>query len=514
MIKTRFAPSPTGFLHIGSLRTALYSYLFARQKKGHFILRIEDTDQTRYVEGAMESLLKTLDWAGLEYDEGPNPTNPNEKELGENGPYIQSKRTALYLKHVDELLQKDHAYRCFCTSQHLDQMRTEQQAKHLAPMYDKKCRYCSKGDTDKLLEQKTPYVIRLAIPENETLRFHDVVRGDLKFESNLIDDQVLLKSDGFPTYHLANVIDDHFMGITHVIRGEEWLPSTPKHLYLYKAFGWTPPEFAHIPLLLNKDKTKLSKRQNDVAVEDYIAKGYLKEAMINYIALLGWNPGKGSTQEIFSINELIEKFNLENVHKAGAIFDVERLNWMNGEYIRKLSVEEFADKIFDYFKRTNSNRFQISKNAFDTESGDPKYKDYVIKALKAVQTRIKTLDEASEMLEYFHIEKIGAGLINYDLKLLKNEKMKIDATIAKTALQAARDDLSTLEESNFSSEETIKACLVKTIERLDFKNGQVLWPLRMALTGKEFSPGAFEMIQILGKEKTLDRLDQTMKKLN
>ncbi|MFA5843015.1 MAG: glutamate--tRNA ligase [Candidatus Gracilibacteria bacterium] len=493
MIKTRFAPSPTGFLHIGSLRTALYSYLFARQKKGNFILRIEDTDQTRYVEGAVESLLKTLNWAGLEYDEGPNPTNPNEKEIGENGPYIQSKRTALYLKHVEELLQKGHAYRCFCTPERLDQMRTEQQAKHLAPMYDKKCRYCSKEETDKLLAEKTPYVIRLAIPENETLRFHDVVRGDLKFESNLIDDQVLLKSDGFPTYHLANVIDDHFMGITHVIRGEEWLPSTPKHLYLYKAFGWTPPEFAHIPLLLNKDKTKLSKRQNDVAVEDYIAKGYLKEAMINYIALLGWNPGEGSTQEIFSLDELIEKFNLENVHKSGAIFDVERLNWMNGEYLRKLTVDDFAQRLLPWLEKTE---WFTGEKTLETP--------YAKTALKAVQTRIKTLADAAPMLHYFLNDTI-----DYDLQLLQSEKMKIDAVIAKTALQAARDDLNA--HTDFSSEEAIKACLVKTIERLGFKNGQVLWPLRMALTGQEFSPGAFEMIQILGKEKTLDRLDQTLR---
>ncbi|MDP2625014.1 MAG: glutamate--tRNA ligase [Candidatus Peregrinibacteria bacterium] len=495
MIKTRFAPSPTGFLHIGGLRTALYAYLFARQSKGHLILRIEDTDRTRLVEGAIENLIRTLEWANITYDEGPDPKDLT-KMIGPNGPYIQSKRTELYREHADKLLESGNAYRCFCSIDRLDEMRKAQQKAKQAPQYDKHCLKRPKDEIKQLTEQNVPHVIRLNVPENDTLRFRDIVRGDLQFESHTIDDQVLMKSDGYPTYHLANVVDDHYMEITHVIRGEEWLPSTPKHVYLYKAFGWDMPQFAHIPLLLNKDKTKLSKRQNDVAVEDYMAKGYLTEAVINFIALLGWHPGSGEIQEIFSMEELIEKFNLKKVHKAGAIFDRDRLDWVNGHYIRELSLDELAERIYPW----------VEKADWFTGSLESLKTVYGLKVLKATQTRIKTLDEAPEMLQYFLEHKM-----QYDLALLYHEKMKIDAEMAKTALQAAHDDLST--HDDFSSEDILKECLVKTIERLGMKNGQVLWPLRVALTGVEFSPGVFELIEILGKERTLDRIQQTLDRL-
>lgn len=495
LIKTRFAPSPTGFLHIGNWRTALYAYLFAKKNNGHLILRIEDTDQTRFVKGATESLLRTLAWAGIEYDEGPNP-NDFTASIGENGPYIQSKRTELYKKAADELLENDHAYRCFCSMDRLDQMRKDQQATKMAPMYDRKCRYRPQEEIDQLLEEGVPYVIRLAVPENETLKFRDLVRGDMQFDSKTIDDQVLVKSDGFPTYHLANIVDDHHMEITHVIRGEEWLPSTPKHIYLYKAFGWDPPQFAHIPLLLNKDKSKLSKRQNDVAVEDYIKKGYLPEALINFVALLGWNPGDGSTQELFTLEELIEAFDLEKVHKAGAVFDPDRLDWFNGNYLRELSVEEFAGRIYPWLEDAKWFKGTI----------DDLHTPEIYKVLSAIQTRIKTSDEAPDMLQYFLEEEF-----DYDLSLLESEKMKITRDIAKQALQAAHDDLE--KHNDFDSEDSIKECLMKTIERLEFKNGQVLWPVRVALTGQQYSPGAFEMILLLGKEKSLQRIAKTLSKL-
>lgn len=489
MIKTRFAPSPTGFLHIGSLRTALYAYLFAKQKKGNLILRIEDTDQTRFVEGAIESLYRTLTWAGLSYDEGPEVGGPN-------GPYIQSQRFDLYKKHAEDLLKSGKAYRCFCTLDRLDEMREKQQAAKQAPMYDKRCLNRPQDELDQLLEQNVPHVIRLDVPRNEILRYRDIIRGDMQIDSNTIDDQVLIKSDGFPTYHLANVVDDHFMEVTHVIRGEEWLPSTPKHVYLYRAFEWKAPEFAHIPLLLNKDKSKLSKRQNDVTVEDYITKGYLPEAVINFIALLGWHPGDGETQEIFSMDELIEKFSLEKVHKAGAVFDTERLDWFNAHYLRLLSVNEFAEKIYPHLEKTDW--FGGSIETLQTPTAQ--------RALQSIQTRVKTFSEAPESLHYFLAENLS-----YDLVLLESEKMNVDRTMALQVLQAAHDDL--LKHHDFSSEEAIKECLTATIQRLNLKNGQVLWPVRVALTGQTHSPGAFEMIEILGKERSLKRISQTIEQL-
>ena len=325
MVRTRFAPSPTGLLHVGGLRAALFNFLFARKNKGIFILRIEDTDRARSVPGAVENLISTLKWAGISYDEGPDAG-------GKNGPYIQSQRLNLYKKYAQQLLKLGAAYRCFCSPQRLEEMRREQEAHKLAPRYDRKCLSLSASAADSL---GAPFVIRQKIPGSGEVEWKDMVRGSISFECAAIDDQVILKSDGYPTYHLANVVDDHEMKITHVIRGEEWLSSTPKHILLYRAFGWDIPQFAHLPLLLNKDRSKLSKRQGDVAVEEYIKKGYLAEAIVNFIALLGWHPGGQETQEIFSLTELIEKFSLEKVHKAGAVFDLEKLDWIKWQWRRK-----------------------------------------------------------------------------------------------------------------------------------------------------------------------------------
>ena len=325
--RVRFAPSPTGYLHVGGLRTALYNYLFAKRNNGTFVLRIEDTDRNRYVEGAVENLIKALNWAGLNYDEGP--------EVGGNfGPYLQSERLDIYKKYADELIEKGKAYYCFCTPERLKSLKEEQEKQKLPQAkYDKHCLHLSKEEIANNLAAGIAKVVRLNVEQNHTIKFDDIIREHVEFESNNVDDQVLIKSDGYPTYHLANVVDDHLMKITHVIRGEEWLSSTPKHVLLYDAFGWERPIFAHLPLLLNPDRSKLSKRQGDVAVEDYRDKGYLKDALINFVALLGWNAG--DDKEFYYMDELIYSFSLERVNKAGAVFDLQKLNWLNAEHLQQ-----------------------------------------------------------------------------------------------------------------------------------------------------------------------------------
>lgn len=493
MLKTRFAPSPTGLLHVGGLRTALYSYLFARQNKGEFVLRIEDTDQKRYVEGAVENLIRTLEWFGIDYDEGPFINKTGEiEEKGKNGSYFQSKRTEIYKKYGQELLDKGHAYRCFCAEERLTKMREDQIAKKQAPMYDRTCLKLTPKKIEEKISAGVPFVIRQKMPSIGTIKFYDIVRGDMEFNPKTIDDQVLIKSDGFPTYHLANVVDDHTMGITHVIRGEEWLPSTPKHIALYNAFGWTPPVFAHLPLLLNPDKTKLSKRQGDVAAEDYMTKGYLKEAIINFIALLGWNPG--TTEEFFTLEDLIKKFSIERVQKAGAVFNIEKLDWLNGHYLRLKTPEELAKLILPRLQTKWFKETDFANTA------------YFLKAIKTIQTRLKTLAEAPDMLKFFFVEEP-----TFDLPLLLNEKMKVDKETAIKALEESKKDLESLKD--FSNIQKIQEALTETIKRLGFKNGQVLWPLRVALTGEKYSPGTFEVIEALGKEQTLKRIGLYLDKL-
>jgi len=524
MVRTRFAPSPTGYLHVGGLRTALYCYLFARKNKGKFLLRIEDTDQKRFVEGAVENLLKTLEWVGLTYDEGPHKD-------GNFGPYVQSERTELYRKQVEILLEKGSAYRCFCTPERLEQMRERQTKLKQAPMYDRTCLKLSKEEIQKNLDAGLPFVIRQKIPHGQKLMFKDHIRGIVTFDSNTIDDQVLMKSDNFPTYHLANVVDDHFMEITHVIRGEEWLPSTPKHLFLYADFGWKPPEYAHLPLLLNKDKTKLSKRQGDVSVEDYIQKGYNREAIINFIALLGWHPGGGVEKEIFDLDELAELFSLEQIHKAGAVFDLEKLNWFNFQWSKR----KYNEKLMQLAKEIESN-CQISTNeknetTFKFSSGE--------KEKMFTEVRGETLYEMAK--QYIPTgwrdqgERLNKGLITIEEKILKNasetainlkfyfetsplnitlllnEKMKVDHQTALTALQKSSAALAALE--NFENMDAIKECLVKVVGELSYKNGQVFWPVRVALTNEQFTPGVFEVIWTLGKEETLKRLNKALEEL-
>jgi len=383
-IRVRFAPSPTGLLHIGGLRTALYDYLFAKKNKGDFILRIEDTDQERLVKGAQENLIKTLNWIGLDYDEGP-------KVGGKFGPYIQSQRLKLYQQYAQELVKRGKAYYCFCSPERLKKLRQNQIDNRIPPMYDKHCLSLKPEEVEEKLKNKGPYVIRLKVPSKGVTEFNDIIRGKVEVDNKTIDDQVLLKSDGYPTYHLAVVVDDYLMKITHIFRGEEWLPSTPKHVLLYQAFGWPLPEFAHLPTILNKDRSKLSKRQGDVADEDYIKKGYLKEALINFIVLLGWHPGQGETEEFFSLKELIKKFDLKQVHKAGAVFDLEKLDWLNGVYIRKMKVKELTKLCLPYLK---------------SEIGNQKLEiNYIEKVVALEQERIKKLSDLPKLTAYFFTDK-------------------------------------------------------------------------------------------------------------
>ncbi|MBF0238707.1 MAG: glutamate--tRNA ligase, partial [SAR324 cluster bacterium] len=343
MVRTRFAPSPTGYLHVGGLRTALFSFLYARQQQGSFLFRLEDTDRNRLVEGAEEDLIAMLKWAGITPDEGPGVG-------GDYGPYKQSERLEIYARHAQILLDKGHAYPCFCSAERLEQVKTEQKAQGLISRYDGHCRNLPRGEGLTRMESGEPYVIRMKIPENETILMEDLIRDKVAISSEQLDDQVLIKTDRFPTYHMAVVVDDHLMRITHVIRGEEWLPSFPKHLLLYRYFGWEPPKFAHLPLILNTDRSKLSKRQGSVSVEDFRKEGYLSQTMVNFIALLGWNPG--DAQELFSMEQLIERFSFERVGKSGSVFDREKLNWMNQQYIKKLSPAELWDALVPYIQTT------------------------------------------------------------------------------------------------------------------------------------------------------------------
>ena len=464
-IITRFSPSPTGFLHIGGLRTALYSYLFAKKQQGQFLLRIEDTDQARKVEGAIESLQVVLKKFDLNWD--------NKKLM------IQSERLAIYQKYAGQLVKEGEAYYCFCTPERLEQLKTVQIAKKLAPMYDGKCRDLSLAEAENNIKSGRPYVIRFKMPKTGLTEFIDLIRGQVSFDNKTLDDQIILKSDGFPTYHLASVVDDHEMKISHVIRGEEWLPSTPKHILLYQAFGWPIPKFAHLPLLLNSDRSKLSKRQGDVAVEDYLSKGYLTEAILNFILLLGWNPG--TDQEIFSLAEMIKTFTLEKVNKAGAIFDIQKLDWLNGHYIRQKSDKELAKLCQPFFEASNIKT-------------DLKYLEKVVATEK---NRIKKLEDMVLATEFFFKSP------NYDkgLLILKNLTEK-EIT---NNLKLLAEQLEKISEKNWQKE-NLEQIITGWIKEINKGVGDLLWPLRVALSGKKASPGPFEIAEALGKKESLARI--------
>ncbi len=475
-VRTRFAPSPTGYLHVGGLRTALYNYLFAKKYKGKMILRIEDTDRTRFVEGAIENLIKTLHEVGLDYDEGPDKGGPF-------GPYVQSQRLELYRKHAQELIKKGHAYYCFCSPERLEKMRKEQITSGQQPKYDGTCRTLRQDQVEKRIKEGLPHVIRLKMPQKGETIFQDLIRGEVKFQNELIDDQILIKSDGFPTYHLANVIDDHYMQITHVIRGEEWLQSVPKHLELYHAFGWKPPQMAHLPLLLNPDRSKLSKRQGDVAVEDFLEKGYLPEALINFVALLGWNPG--DDREFFTLDELVKEFSLERVNKAGAVFDIQKLNWMNSHYIRKMDEEKRIKFLEPFFQ----------KAGYDTS--DP------VRIKKIISGIYKKLSRGDE------IALQAAIFFQNQITIKEKEALEVlQADSARVVLQKFLEkikDLAKLDLQNFQS-------VMKEVQKETGIKKQELWmPIRVALTGVTHGPELPVVIEVLGKEKIQKFVEHILK---
>jgi glutamyl-tRNA synthetase len=478
--RVRFAPSPTGYLHVGGLRTALYNYLFAKKNNGTFVLRIEDTDRNRYVEGAVENLITALKWAGLMFDEGPEVG-------GDYGPYMQSQRLDIYKKYSEELVAKGKAYYCFCTPERLQTLREEQEKQKLPQAkYDKNCLHLSKEEVEKNLAAGIPRVVRLNVEPNHTIKFDDIIREHVEFESNNVDDQVLIKSDNYPTYHLANVVDDHLMKITHVIRGEEWLSSTPKHVLLYDAFGWERPVFAHLPLLLNPDRSKLSKRQGDVAVEDYRDKGFFKEALMNFVALLGWNAG--DDKEFYYLDELIESFSLERVNKAGAVFDLQKLNWLNAEHLRKKSSAELLSDL----------KIEIQKSKYSHKSFSD---DYLLFVIEAMRERVSFVKEFIDNCTYFY-----EAPTEYEQKAVeKNWKPETPEQLKK--LNSEFSNLSN------PAKEDFEHALAKVSEELNVSKGKLIHPLRLAVSGQSIGPGMFDLLFILGKDEVVKRIVTALEKI-
>ncbi len=468
--RVRFAPSPTGFLHVGGLRTALYNYLFARRNGGKFILRIEDTDQSRLVEGAVENLIATLEWAGISYDEGPG-------REGTFGPYVQSKRLSLYREHAERLVEKGNAYYCFCTPARLEEVRQKQIAAKVPPAYDRHCRDLPTEEVEKKRVGGESCVVRMKVPLTGETVFEDIIRGKVAIAHKVLDDQVIVKSDGFPTYHLAVVVDDHLMEISHVIRGEEWLPSTPKHVMLYKYLGWDVPGFAHLPLLLNPDRSKLSKRQGDVAVEDFVAKGYLKEAIVNFIAFLGWNPG--DEREIFTMEQLVKEFTLESVGKSGAVFNIDKLNWLNQQHIRLMPEADLVHLVSPL----------LSKAGLTGIDGS-----YLHKAIALMKERVTTLHDFVDFGGYFFQDPT-----NFDEQ---GKKKHWNAETGKH-LSALADRLEKLGDFNH---QTIETTLRALAEELKLNASKLIHPTRLALSGKVVGPGLFEMMELLGKDAVTRRL--------
>jgi glutamyl-tRNA synthetase len=479
IVRTRFAPSPTGYLHVGGLRTALYAYLWAKKHNGKFLLRIEDTDRTRLVSGAVENIIETLKWAGIEFDEGPGKPGVCES-------YIQSERLPIYHKYVEQLLAQGHAYECFCSSERLEKVRNDQIALKLPPAYDKFCRNLTPEQVRQKKEEHASWVVRMKVPEDGELTFTDVIRESVTFNFKNVDDQVLLKSDGFPTYHLAVVVDDHEMQISHVIRGEEWLSSTPKHILLYQFFGWQPPVWAHLPLMLNPDRSKLSKRQGDVAVEDYRAKGFFPDALINFVAFLGWNPGDGETREIFSLPELVEGFSLDRVGKSGAVFNIEKLHWFNQQYLLQKSDIELLVLL----------RHELVGKVAKTFSDD-----YLLQVISLLKDRVTFISEYLEHgREFFYAPE------SYD-EAVKNKCWKNGAP---ELVKLLADKMSGMDE--FSAT-TVEFLLRSHALDHGLSIGSVMLPMRLSLAGIGQGANLFAMIAILGKQEVCARVDRAIKAL-
>ncbi|MBS7228537.1 MAG: glutamate--tRNA ligase [Eubacteriales bacterium] len=478
-VRTRFAPSPTGYMHLGGMRTALYTYLFTRKNHGKFILRIEDTDQARYVEGATDVIYRTLKDIGLVWDEGPDVG-------GDYGPYIQSERKGMYLPYAQQLVRDGKAYYCFCTKEELDKRRAEAEAKGETFKYDKHCLSMPREEVERRLAAGEPYVIRQNVPTQGEASFDDIIFGHIAVDCSELDDMILIKADGMPTYNFANVIDDHTMGITHVMRGSEYLSSTPKYNLLYDAFGWEKPVYIHLTNIMRDAQHKLSKRTGDAYYEDYIAKGYLKDAILNYIALLGWNPG--DDREFFTLDELIEAFSLEGLSKSPAIFDVNKLTWMNAEYIRRLEPNEF-------------NRY--AQPWYEKAGIDAMNKETLCRIL---QPRVEFFAQLPEMVDF--LVKLDE---EYDVAMFTNKKSKTNPEVSLGVLNMAIDALNALETWE---EAAIHDTLIGLAEKNGLKNGTMLWPVRIALAGKQVTPGgAIEIAYLLGKDESLRRLELGRKKV-
>ena len=476
IVRTRFAPSPTGFMHLGGMRTALYCYLYAKAHNGKFVLRIEDTDQERFVEGATEVIYSSLKEGGMTYDEGPDVG-------GDYGPYVQSQRKDIYLKYAKELIEKGGAYYCFCTKERIESLRDE----NGNVRYDKHCLHLSKEEVESRLAAGEPYVIRQNIPEHGVGEYEDAIYGHISVDYSELEDGVLIKSDGMPTYNFANVVDDHLMHITHVIRGTEYLSSTPKYNLMYDAFGWERPVYIHLPPIMKDATRKLSKRYGDANFDDFVSKGYVPEAIINYIALLGWCPKDNS--EKMTMSEMIEKFSLDGVSKSPAIFDDAKCRWLNGEYLKAMTDEEFLKVALPFIKKSKAYG---------------KYDDMLLALL--MKTRVEILSEIPEKIDF--LEEFG----EYDPQLFCHKKMKTDESLAKTVLPMIRE---TLEKLPSFTHDAIHDSLIALATEKGYKNGQILWTARVALTGKDVTPGgAVEMAELLGKDRSLERIDFSLALLN
>ena len=480
MVKTRFAPSPTGRMHVGNLRTALYAYLIAKHEDGSFMLRIEDTDQERFMEGALEIIYHTLAETGLKHDEGPDKD-------GGCGPYVQSERNAqgIYLKYAKQLIEQGDAYYCFCDKERLESLSTNVGGKEIH-IYDKHCLHLPKEEIEENLAAGKPYVIRINMPTEGTTTFHDEIYGNITVENAELDDMILIKSDGFPTYNFANVVDDHLMGITHVVRGNEYLSSAPKYNRLYEAFGWEVPVYVHCPLITNEEHQKLSKRSGHSSYEDLVDQGFLTEAIVNFVALLGWSPAE--EREIFSLEELVQAFDYHRISKSPAVFDMTKLRWMNGEYIKNMDDEAFYNKALPYLKSALK-------------------KDYDFRKIAAmVKTRIEVFPDIPDLIDFFD------EVPEYDVAMYTHKKMK---TNQETSLEVLKEVLPILEGQEDYSNDGLFAALSAFVKEKGYKNGYVMWPIRTAASGKQMTPaGATEILETIGKEESIARIKAAIEKLS
>ena len=479
-VRTRFAPSPTGRMHVGNLRTALYAYLIAKHEDGDFLLRIEDTDQERLVEGAVDIIYRTLQKTGLIHDEGPDKD-------GGAGPYVQSERqdAGIYLEYAKKLVEKGEAYYCFCDKERLEGLKQEVAGKEIA-VYDKHCLSLSREEVEANLAAGRPYVIRQNNPQTGTTTFHDAIYGDITVDNAELDDMILIKSDGYPTYNFANVVDDHLMGITHVVRGNEYLSSSPKYNRLYEAFGWEVPVYVHCPLITDENHKKLSKRCGHSSYEDLIEQGFLTEAVVNFVALLGWSPE--DNEEIMSLDRLVEKFDYRHMSKSPAVFDYGKLKWMNGEYIKAMDFEEFYEKALPIMKEVITKDYDFAKIG------------------RMVKTRIEIFPDIRELIDFF--EEVP----EYDTAMYTHKKMK---TNAESSLSVLQDVLPLLEAQEDYGNDALYAALSAYVSEKGCKNGYVMWPLRTAVSGKQMTPcGATEIMEIIGKEETIARIKKAIEKLS